>query len=255
MMSHYPSIAMGFDQIHRAERQTGAPLSAEAVLELLTARLEEAPSPVFLWGHIMDVHDYFLRGADLPTYYDQTVREVDRQLGSAFERLDASERGRRALIVVTSDHGEGLGEGRLVHHALCHPLILPIPLIVRFPGRPPAIIDTTVGHLDLAPTILEAAGLRMEGLPGRDLASVFQSRPWPADRAFFEESHYSNDVAVSEVGMVAFPWLYSYDARLGVPLLVNLASDPLGMHNLARQGRREEAVMRALVTERLRSGH
>jgi hypothetical protein len=247
LFSYFASLAIGFDSVHELDTRTHAPLTARGTFEQLLTVLEHTPSPVFLWGHVMELHDYFQRGHQLPQRYDETAAEIDVDLGHLFDGLQKSERGRRALIIITSDHGEGLGEARMVAHEFCHSLILPIPLIVRFPDHAPTTVDTTVGHLDIAPTIMDAAGLQTEGLHGRSLGEIAVSTAWPGDHAFFEHSRYSAEVSVYEVGVAAHPWLYSYDVRLGVPILVNEESDPVGSINLAGTGLAQEQTLRRLL--------
>jgi hypothetical protein len=250
LKSYFPSLAIGFDQVRELDFNTRAPLHVDGVVTSLLQALDDAPAPAFLWGHVMDLHDFFRGAADLGPRYDQAARTIDVALGKFFRQLSQTERGRNAIVVVTSDHGEGLGEGRLVAHGFCHALILPVPLIVRFPGAPAgAVVDATVGHLDIAPTILHAAGLPTNDLHGRDLGTVSEARPWPLDRVFFEHAGYSAKVDVSEFGVVAYPWLYSYDVRLGVPSLIDLQSDPNGTRNLAARGQREENILRELLAD------
>lgn len=67
-----------------------------------------------------------------------------------------------ALIILTADHGEGLGDHAWVDHAaLLYEEQIRIPLIVKLPGQRRAgdVIDGLTEHIDLAPTILEAANL------------------------------------------------------------------------------------------------
>ncbi|HZM00764.1 MAG TPA: sulfatase, partial [Planctomycetota bacterium] len=110
--------------------------------------------------------------------YDAEIRYFDEHVGRLLQWL--SERGLTddALIVVTADHGESLGEHDFwfCHGENVHREVVRVPLIVRFPRRAPgagpaagARRSELVGHLDLFPTVLAALGLPPRPLRGRSL--------------------------------------------------------------------------------------
>ena len=100
--------------------------------------------------------------------YDEEVLFVDRMLGELQQQIASS--GRPTVVLFTADHGEHFGEHGLVLHrnSLYEPLVR-VPLMLAGPGVPRRKLET-VPHLeDVAPTLLAAAGLDPEDLPGRDL--------------------------------------------------------------------------------------
>lgn len=243
-----PGLAIGFDRVHELARGTSRPILARDAVDMLVTAFEQAPAPSFLWAHIMDVHDYYLGKGQLQPLYDQRAHEVDAELGRLFRQLSSSERGRNAVIIVTSDHGEGLAEGRVIAHGRQHPLILTVPLVIRFPGRNPGVVQETISHLDIAPTVLAAAGLQPKGLLGRNLAELADDGARLQSHAFFEQAHR---LRVTELGVAAYPWLYWFDARMRMPVMLDLEHDQLGQRNLAGQGLQQEALMRELLVESL----
>ncbi len=84
--------------------------------------------------------------------------ELIGRLVAALERLSL---GEATLLVVTSDHGEGLGEhGELLHGFFTYESTLRVPLILRGPGvRPGTRLSGVMGLVDLYPTILELVGV------------------------------------------------------------------------------------------------
>jgi arylsulfatase A-like enzyme len=94
--------------------------------------------------------------------YDQEIRHVDDGIGQLVGTLDDLGIADRTLVVIVGDHGESMTEHGIFfeHHGLYEPT-LHIPLVMRWPARLPA--GTRLPHLlqnhDLAPTLLEAAGL------------------------------------------------------------------------------------------------
>jgi len=120
-----------------------------------------------------EVRDY-LRAA-----YLAEVAYADHLLGRLFARLEAFGIFDRALVVVTADHGELLGEGGYVSHAArLDPELVEIPLIVKWPGQEKGErIDDLVSLVDLFPTILEVAGLEPPPSDGRGLREPDAGEP------------------------------------------------------------------------------
>jgi arylsulfatase A-like enzyme len=88
---------------------------------------------------------------------------VDEQVGVLLESLRQHDVFANSLIVLTSDHGEGLGEhGEKTHGYFIYQSTLWVPLIVHWPAggaKFPARIDDPAGLMDVAPTILQFAGI------------------------------------------------------------------------------------------------
>ena len=105
--------------------------------------------------------------------YDATVGYGDELLGRV---LDAA--GDDALVVVTADHGQHLGEHGLVGHFFSvYETLSHVPLVVRHPGLPAGRVERPVQSLDLFPTLLEAAGLDPGTGPGVSLCAATDPRP------------------------------------------------------------------------------
>jgi arylsulfatase len=67
--------------------------------------------------------------------YDAEIRDMDHQLGVLLDAVRARPGGDRALVIITADHGEALGEeGRLGHGFWLNEELTRIPLLVRYPG-------------------------------------------------------------------------------------------------------------------------
>ncbi len=106
------------------------------------------------------------------TYYGM-IAEVDAQVGRAVAFLKQTGRYDRTMIVVTSDHGEMLGDHRLLGKCGYFDAAYHIPLIVKPAGGTPAagrIVDAFTESVDLAPTILEGIGADVPpAMDGRSL--------------------------------------------------------------------------------------
>jgi hypothetical protein len=111
--------------------------------------------------------------------YDSSVAYTDAQLGRLLGRLAELDLDDRTVVVLTSDHGEMLGEHGLGGHSYLFEENLMVPLVVAEPGwrwrnRP---IDTQVRSIDVVPTVLELLGLEAaEGIDGRSLVPLLDGR-------------------------------------------------------------------------------
>ncbi len=96
----------------------------------------------------------------LEDLYDATIYDADLQLEAFFEFLDREGFLDNTVVCVTSDHGEEFAEhGGLVHGRTLYEEMQHVPLILRVPGTQPRRISPGVDQIDLAPTLLSAAGL------------------------------------------------------------------------------------------------
>jgi len=155
---------------------------------------------VFLVDHWQSVDKLKLR----PAYrnlardsYDNCVAYLDEQLGKLFDEL--AKRGvlDRTLVIVTADHGEGLGDHDLFDHGeSLYRAEIRVPLLIVPPTRDQihGVVPDTVSLRDLPATIVELVGLGAEApFPGRSLARLWrsprsESAPVTTDRALSELS-------------------------------------------------------------------
>ncbi len=103
----------------------------------------------------------------------RTLRAVDDLVGQVMNRLRELGEGRRTVAFFLSDNGRFWGDHGLKGKAMPYTDSVRIPFLVRWPGRVPAgdVADRLVGTIDVAPTVLEAAGTSdlVEPLDGRSL--------------------------------------------------------------------------------------
>src|SRR5262249_38312882 len=135
----------------------------------------------FVWVHVYEPHapyrpvpPFDVEYRSQP-YYGE-VATVDRALGPLLD--DVRQSPRPTLIVVTSDHGESLGEhGEETHGLFAYESTLHVPLViadssVSFPADSDPI-STPARHVDILPTILDVLSLPLPGgLPGHTLRTA-----------------------------------------------------------------------------------
>jgi arylsulfatase A-like enzyme len=109
--------------------------------------------------------------------YGADVRALDGHLERLLARLELDAAGIETHLVVTSDHGESLGEGGVIGHGdHLTPEQVRVPLFVLSPRVAPGRDPRTTGSIDLAPTLLSLSGVRAALPGGCDLAAP-QGRP------------------------------------------------------------------------------
>ncbi len=151
--------------------------------------VENAQRSRFLWVHLYDCHSPHVPPEHLAARYAEDpysgeVAGVDEALGPLFDDVRAS--SSPVLLILTSDHGEALGDhGEITHGLFAYEATLHIPLILWGPGLVTPGRDPSLRrHVDILPTVLEAARLpALPGLPGRSLL-----RPAEPDATCYFES-------------------------------------------------------------------
>ena len=136
----------------------------------------------FGWVHVFDPHAPYKAPPDWQAKYpaDAYAAEVawtDFALGPLLDRL--VQQSRPTLVIVTADHGEGLGEhGELTHGIFAYETTLHVPLVIAeigpgLPARRGVTIASPARHVDVVPTVLDAIGApAASGLPGVSLRDV-----------------------------------------------------------------------------------
>jgi arylsulfatase A-like enzyme len=188
--------------------------------------------------------------------YAAELRGLDDALGELFDALRAQGRLERAVLMVTSDHGESFGEhGQVVHGRTLYPEVCDVPLLVHAPGRVPAgvRVDAQVRTIDVAPTLLAFAGLpRVPGIQGEPLfpldAGALEGRVARSAVGLNDSAPDQDFAAVASEGR-----LYILERRSGTVEFYDLRSDPGARLNLGR-GHPEAARFAALLAEDTSAG-
>ncbi|MFM7101709.1 MAG: sulfatase, partial [Verrucomicrobiota bacterium] len=132
------------------------------------------PARVQVPGYLPDLPEV---RSDLADYLAE-IERFDRQLGELLTALEEAGQLDQTLVIVTSDNGLPFPRGK----ATAYDAGTRMPLAMRWPGRIAAgrTVDALVSHTDLAPTILEAAGLAVpDSMTGRSLLSHLGSSGKP----------------------------------------------------------------------------
>ena len=186
--------------------------------------------------------------------YAAMLRALDRSVGQIVEKLEDEGLAENTIIVFSSDNG---GPGYIDLAGINDPYRgwklslfeggIRVPMFVSWPARIPAgtVIDTPVAHIDVTPTLAEAAGVGLpEGveIDGRSLLPLAEgagglARP---DDALFWQSGYYRVVRAGD-------WKLQVDGKQGKSWLFDLGKDPTESTNLAASEPEKLAQLQALL--------
>lgn len=189
--------------------------------------------------------------------------EVDHHLGRFFDWLKSTGQWDDTLIIVTSDHGEMLGDHFMWGKQTIYDPCFHVPLIIRDPRNPQgagSIVDELVETIDIAPTILDwVGGTPPPAFDGRSL-SPFLSGDTPKswrDHVFMEmefgkpgdptaverKLSLEHDEANAAI-LREKKWKYVHFNGGLPPMLFDMESDPNETRNLAKEPAYSEELLR-----------
>jgi arylsulfatase A-like enzyme len=115
------------------------------------------------------------------------VQDNDRNMGAVWQELERQDIVNNTAILLSSDHGFFLGEHHLYDKRLMYEPSIRVPMMLSYPGPVKAGTksDEMVLNLDIAPTLLEIAGLPVPGeMQGKSMLPLAEGRanvPWRKD--------------------------------------------------------------------------
>lgn len=207
VLSHLSGISRGFDFwddavevtetrkiLSQVQRHGGA--TAASLESWISGAGTE--KPLFAFLHLYEPHTPYeppepwkSRFADP---YDGEIATADAILGDFFGFLKKSGLYDRSLILVLSDHGEGLGDhGEGEHGIFLYREALQVPLLVKLPGgaQGGGTVSTPVGLADVLPGVLSLTGVALsDGLPLSGRPLPLPGDPAGPERRLFAETYY-----------------------------------------------------------------
>jgi arylsulfatase A-like enzyme len=210
--------------------------------------------PFFAWMHYMDPHDEYLKHVESPDFgkgnrsrYDNEMFFTDLHVGRLLDFARKQPWWDTTAVIVTADHGEAFGEHGAYKHAFwLWEVLTRVPLVVHVPGVKPQRIDARRSHVDLAPTILDLAGVHVvpPSFVGRSLVPEIYGHEPPGDRdpIVLDLPEDSHNPQVRAIIRGSLKILVYGPARSE---LYDLAADPDELHDLAKTEPGKLATMKA----------
>jgi N-acetylglucosamine-6-sulfatase len=196
--------------------------------------------------------------------YLELVLSVDECMGRLEDTLEALGEMDRTLILFTSDNGYLWGEHGTLYKSMTWEPSLHVPLLVRYPPRIPAGVrlDEPVLNLDLAPTLLDAAGLPPDpGMEGRSFLPLLtgDSTAWRERTFHHAPFRRSGGEAPKEIALRTrrYKYVVMRAGKDSEELLFDLREDPGELHDLSRDPAHAEILQdlrSAIRTEALALG-
>ncbi|HWM90815.1 MAG TPA: sulfatase-like hydrolase/transferase [Thermoanaerobaculia bacterium] len=203
--------------------------------------------PFFFFFHIYEPHTPYSPpepfASRYPSRYDGEIAAADKIVGDLLSALEGFEVYDEALIVLLSDHGEGLGDhGEEEHGVLLYNEAIQVPLLVKLPGeqRSGSTVSKPAQLTDVMPTVLSLLGLPVpENLKGTSLLNLEEA---PARRIYSETFYPRLHFGWSELASLTDGKNHYIEGP--DPELYDLASDPGEKRNILQGERRVYAEMR-----------
>ena len=226
-----------------------------ATIQVAKDWMTKQEKPVFFMLHLYEPHTPYTPPepykSSYKVAYDAEIAHVDQLLGDYIQYLKDQDLYDKALIILLSDHGEGLNEhGEPEHGLFLYREALQVPLIVKLPKQKfkGETVAAPVQLVDLVPTIIDrtSAAAPAANLPGRSLLA-FLGEKSPEKRAVYSESYY---------GRFHYGWADQHSMIDGEkhyihspkPELFDLRADFGEKKNILADDRRGYFAMKAAIT-------
>jgi len=186
--------------------------------------------------------------------YMRCVTAIDENIGRLLSELSQLGLERNTVVVFAGDNGFHLGEHGMFNKRDAYEESMRIPLLLRYPAlEGPRVIDELVLNIDLAPTLLEMAGIAVPAaMQGSSWQPLLQGSPesW-RDSVYFQYRKERQKIALPNIDAVRTDnaKLIVYEDRPEWTELYDLSADPYEIKNLAGEPEKQElkeSLMEAL---------
>jgi arylsulfatase len=169
---------------------------------------------------------------NIKAHYYACISFIDYQVGRLLDTLEATGQRENTLILLTSDHGEHLGDYNCFGKRSMQDSSARVPMLVAMPGRFEGGVtcDAPANLVDVMPTILQAAGCEVSdlALDGVDLHALLQGT---TDREVVYSQHEAEGMAT--YAAVTARWKYVYSVPDQQEFLFDRLVDPRETRNRA----------------------
>jgi iduronate 2-sulfatase len=172
--------------------------------------------------------------------YYASVVFMDRMVGQVLDGLKEAGLDEKTIVIFTSDHGYHLGEHDFWAKVSLHDESAAVPLIIRMPGKKPAVCHSLVELLDLYPTLSNLCGLKVpERLQGKDISKMMTDPAKEVRSAAFSVNGKGFLLREENWAYIA----YGKDGQGGEELF-DMKQDPKQFTNLAKDPQYGQTLIR-----------
>ena len=172
--------------------------------------------------------------------YYASVAFMDRMVGQVLDGLKEAGLDEKTIVIFTSDHGYHLGEHDFWAKVSLHDESAAVPLIIRMPGKKPAVCHSLVELLDLYPTLSNLCGLKVpERLQGKDISKMMTDPAKEVRSAAFSVNGKGFLLREENWAYIA----YGKDGQGGEELF-DMKQDPKQFTNLAKDPQYGQTLIR-----------
>jgi arylsulfatase A-like enzyme len=191
--------------------------------------------------------------------YCETLLALDESVGRVLDYLDAAGLSESTLVIYMGDNGFLLGEHGLIDKRNAYEESMRVPMLAYAPGfiEPGSTITQVVRNIDVAPTLLELAGVaRPDDMDGRSVLPVLrgESVTWEGELLYeyYWEYAFPHTPTVFALRGPRYKYIY-YHGVWDLNELYDLQTDSLEQHNLIEVPALQERIrdMRGRLFDRL----
>lgn len=250
-------------------------VTSEAIANVALKMLQNPAntgSKFFMWMHFFDPHMQYVGHPGAPDMmmgatggaafgraaYDGEIWFTDKHIGRVLDYVKSASFANDTAIIVTADHGEAFGEHAMSWHGgeLWEPLVH-VPLVLYVPGQKARRVAEKRGAIDIAPTILELAGIKIpEELGEIQGTSLLADTLAPPGAALDERDVYL-DMPIGPFNGMRRGLLFGKSPGMKVLhfggaqySLFDLANDPQEKNDLAKDKELAQEAIKKLATFR-----
>jgi choline-sulfatase len=220
----------------------------------------QSDKPFFVWLHLYDAHLPYHPPAEFrkqypKNLYDAEIAFEDQQLGRFLDAVREKYPQGKTMIVLLSDHGEGLGQhGEAAHGIFLYDSTVRIAWIMSGPGIPAGLrIKQQVREIDVLPTIVNLLGGKPSAvIQGVSVVPAFSGKPISTEYSYEETLYPKINMGWSELrGIHTDHWMY---IRAPKPELYDLDHDPGELKNVIGSQPKEFRELEAKLKQLSRLG-
>jgi N-acetylglucosamine-6-sulfatase len=195
----------------------------------------------FPYHSALDIASYYRR-------YAETLLAVDDSVGRIVELLRDRALLDSTIVVFMGDNGFAFGEHGLIDKRTAYEASMRVPLLMAGGGLPAGrTVDDVVANIDIAPTVLEAAGLTPPAMDGRSFLPLVRGERMPWREALLYEYYWERNFPQTPAMHAVRGARYKYIRYYGLwdtDELYDLQGDPLEKRNLVRDAAHSAVVTR-----------